>query len=474
MSTVIDLTEKLSAYGIYKIKVRAEAPDFDSSDEVSIDYVFGATIAVSNGKLTITKCLDGISQFEIQIDGVAVGVVDYDYSADWSATLTDFQDDMEKHSIAVRAIGDGVSEDNLSNVVYAFINPATSIYGVSGMYSSTVALTRTDDAVGMSYTINSDGTINSDFDNVFPWNRTELVTDENGNEFVSFPTMYFRVGVDSSKRITDIAVSGVAHDDGNTWYEVAPFWYGRYGAYLNGTLLESKSGLTRTASTTRANFRTYAKNNGDGYHQLDLYHRTVLMFLWWIEWATKNSQNVMTGCIYGTGTTGGSAAVATGGTDSLTTPSGYELTRQQMRYHYIEDFVGNYMEWVDGVYMGRAGTSYYDYATADPSKFGDTTTNHTKLAYPCNVSYSYATIAAFGWDVNNPFLCTPTAAVNNSSYNTYFCDQIYRTTSSTAYPCLRVGAGYSSSSACSGASYFNCSPATNANTSIGARLLKSS
>lgn len=472
MATIIDLRDKLPAYGRYVIKARAEAPDFDSSDEVSTEFVFGATIAVADGALTVVRCLEGVSQFEIRIDGVVVGTVDYDYSEEWSVDLAQYQDDESKHYIAVRAIGDGISEDNLSNVVYDY-TAYSPIYGVSGMYSFPVALTRTDDAAGMSYTINSDGTINSDFDDVFPWNKTQLVTDDYGNEFVSFPTMYFRVGVDSSKRITSIAVSGAPHD-GDTWYEVAPFSYGRYGGYVSNSKLCSMSGKTRTASTTRANFRTYAANNGDGYHQLDLYHHTVMMFLWWIEWATKDSSAIMTGCISGSGTTGGTTTMPTGGTDALTTPSGYELTRKQMRYHYIEDFIGNYMEFVDGVYMGRAGTSYYDYATADPSKFGDTTTNHTKLAYPCNASYSYPTIAAFGWDSSNPFLCTPTAAVNNSSYNTYFCDRIYRTTSSTAYPVPYVGAFYNSSGANCGLSYFGCSAAASSGANIGSRLLKSS
>lgn len=472
MATIIDLRDKLPAYGRYVIKARAEAPGFDSSDEVSTEFVFGATIAVADGALTVVRCLEGVCQFEIRIDGVVVGTVDYDYSEEWSVDLAQYQDDESKHYIAVRAIGEGISEDNLSNVVYDY-TAYSPIYGVSGMYSSTVALTRTDDAVGLGYTINTDGTVSSDFDNKFPWNRTQLVTDDYGNEFVSFPTMYFRVGVDSSKRITSIAVSGAPHD-GDTWYEVAPFSYGRYGGYVSSSKLCSMSGKTRTASTTRANFRAYAANNGEGYHQLDLYHHTVMMFLWWIEWATKDSSAIMTGCISGSGTTGGTAPKATGGTDALTTPSGYELTRKQMRYHYIEDFIGNYMEFVDGVYMGRAGTSYYDYATADPSKFGDTTTNHTKLAYPCNASYREPTIAAFGWDSSNPFLCTPTAAVNNSSYNTYFCDRIYRTTSYTAYPVPYVGAYYYYSGAICGLSYFYCDSATSSSTILGSRLLKSS
>ena len=39
----------------------------------------------------------------------------------------------------------------------------------------------------------------------------------------------------------------------------------------------------------------------------------------------------------------------TGGTDSLTTPSGYNINTNQMRYHYIEDFVGNVQELLSGV-----------------------------------------------------------------------------------------------------------------------------
>ena len=51
----------------------------------------------------------------------------------------------------------------------------TKIYGVSGLYDENPTLTRTDNAKRMGYTINQDGTISSDFDNVFPFNEMERV-----------------------------------------------------------------------------------------------------------------------------------------------------------------------------------------------------------------------------------------------------------------------------------------------------------
>lgn len=43
------------------------------------------------------------------------------------------------------------------------------IYGVSGLYQESPALTRTDDSVGLSFAINSGtGAISSDFNSVFP------------------------------------------------------------------------------------------------------------------------------------------------------------------------------------------------------------------------------------------------------------------------------------------------------------------
>lgn len=311
-------------------------------------------------------------------------------------------------------------------------SPAMPIYGVSGLYNSSPALTRTDDAVGMDFAIDSSsGSIDSDFDSVFPWNEAEVVTLDAG-KFLRLPDMYFRVGVDSSNRITDIAVSKEAGSIGD-WYKVDSFDVACYGASIDGTALKSVSGVSRAANETRATFRQYAVNSGAGYYQYDIYHRVVLQFLWLIEFATKDSGSIMSGRIIGSGTSGGYNTCPTGGTDSLSTPSGFETAYAQMRWHYIEDFVGNIREIFDGIIFVGSGSS--SYVTTDPSKFSDSdTSNMSALSYNAP---SNGCVAALGWDSDNPFMCTPIETVNNENYNTYFCD-LYSITNN--YPVAFGGA----------------------------------
>jgi hypothetical protein len=336
---------------------------------------------------------------------------------------------------------------------------SSPIYGVAGLYQSNPLLTRTDDAVDMSFTINSsNGTIVSDFNDVFPWNEATIET-INGNKFLHMPEMWFRVGWDSSLRITDIAVSKTQGVSGN-WYKVDPFYYSCYGGSVAGNKLKSVSGVARQHTKTRAEFRTYATANGSGYFQLDLYHKTVMNFLWLIEWATKDSDSIMTGNKgYGT-------ASNTGGTDALSTPSGFNITTKQMRWHYIEDFVGNYLEFVDGATGGFGDSTYY--VTADTTKFSDLTSGLSSLSYsyPTNASSSNRCITALGWDVNNPFLVQPIEQLG-TDYTAYFCDA----NSSSNNVVLLAGAYWVDSFAVNGVTCFNRSSVSVANSNIGGRLL---
>lgn len=337
------------------------------------------------------------------------------------------------------------------------------IYGVSGLYQSNPALTRTDDAVEMSFAINSStGAISSDFNDVFPWNEAtvEII---GGNTFLHMPEMWFRVGWDSSLRITDIAVSKAQGVTGN-WYKVDSFYYSCYGGSVSSGKLRSVSGVSRQASATRAQFRSYAAANGSGYFQEDLYHKTVMSFLWWIEWATKNSSSIMTGRTSGSGTSGGATLRPTGGTNSITTPSGFETAYAQMRYHYIEDFIGNMLELVDG----NVGSGDNYYVTASPAAYSDATTGHANLSYgyPSNASASNRCISAFGWDADNPFLCQPIEQVG-TDYTIHFCDA----NASANNVALYCGMPYSYTGAYYGLSYYDRSTASSTGTGVGGRLL---
>ena len=151
---------------------------------------------------------------------------------------------------------------NLADTILSI--PVYPIYGVSGLASdnSTTSLTRTDDAVGKSYAINSaTGAVASDFDNLFPWNEAEIVIDTAG-KFLKLPEMYFRVGTNGNYEIKDIAVSKAPTGIG-AWYKVDPFCIGCYGGSVSNNKLQSVSGESRSNNITRANFRTFAKENGD-------------------------------------------------------------------------------------------------------------------------------------------------------------------------------------------------------------------
>ena len=350
----------------------------------------------------------------------------------------------------------------LTKAEISVANRTVPIYGVTGLYDAATALTRTDDAVGMSYTIDREtGSIRSDFDNVFPWNKTKVV-DLDAGKFVSFPEMYFRIGVDEKNRITDVAVSSEPSGAGK-WYKVEPFMYGCYGASIADDQMKSVSGVERAKNFTRKQFRDFAMQNGDGYLPIDLYHRNIITLLWLIEWATKDSASIMTGRIYESGKSGGYSRRPTGGTDNVATPSGFEIEYGQMRYHNIEDFIGNVFEIIDGICMHGVGQK--DFVTADPDNFGENDEGKKALSFknPKN-----GEIAALGWDENNPFLFMPIETVGNGDNDTYFCNEVYHFAGN---PVARGGAYFNDAYAYYGLFYVNTNSASYSSAYLGSRLL---
>lgn len=389
--------------------------------------------------------------YSIRCAGVEVAT-----STEASIDLSTLFTDDGAYAMTVVATASGYRESNPSNSKIYLIGVAP-IYGVSWINDSTKTMTRTDNAVNLSYAINSSsGAITSDFNEVFPWNET-IVETINGNKFLKFPEMWFRVGKDANNRITDVAVSKQQGPTGN-WYKVDPFYYGCYGASSDGSTLKSVTGVTRLYTQTRATFRARAAATGAGYQQLDLYHKIVTLFLWWIEWATKDSASIMTGKTSATG----SSRCSTGGTDAVTTPSGFNTSTKQMRYHYIEDFVGNFLEFIDGAVF-----STNLYVTADASKFSDSATNHNLSGIARTGSGSNC--IAVGWDENNPFLCWAAVVDNNSSYNTGFCDAW--NSSNTTSPVVYSGAPWNGSGASYGVAFFYRRSASISVSDIGGRLL---
>lgn len=334
------------------------------------------------------------------------------------------------------------------------------IYGVKWVNNETTTMERTDDSARLSYTKNyNDGSILSDFNSVFPWNEAKKETLETG-EFLHMPDMYFRIGVDENGDINSVAVSNKSHEVGD-WYKVNSFYYGLYGASKNGDKLASLPGKVRLNDISRGGFRTRAKATGLNYFQLDLYHKTVMTFLWWIEWATKNSESIMPGHT----STGIQSYCQTGETDKISTPSGYNTATKQMRYHYIEDFIGNYFEWIDGV-LGSTDSKVW--VSSNPDDYTGTNghVNYKQLAYA--TSENAGVIRAFGWDSENPFLCYYSKS-DLSSGTQGFCDYGFLVNSSQ--PPMYSGASGGKSGAYYGLCYCSRTGARDTNIDIGGRLL---
>ena len=177
---------------------------------------------------------------------------------------------------------------------------------VYGVVFNGSAGTRTDSAVGLAYTVNA-STITSAFDTAEIYNEITEVTDTYGNVFVKIPRFY----ISKSKTGSNFTYKISKTKQDATYYLPYSFYdeatnaalpyvlIGKYNASLNGTKLESKSGTEPLVSQTIATFRTYAKNNNvglvQGYQLLDIHAIDVIQTLFYVEFATLNSQSIMQG-----------------------------------------------------------------------------------------------------------------------------------------------------------------------------------
>lgn len=356
-------------YGIYPLTIQSIANGYTPSEVIQLNYANGPTMSIDiRSVLTVTDIIEGVDSINLYVDDVVVATLPYDYSENWSINLNDYATDEELHKIYIEAVGVGIAP-NRSNSMETWLI-YVPIYGVSNMIGEATTMTRTDNSVGMSWVIDSNYNITSDFDNVFPWCEMKDVTDENGNIFVQFPEMYFRVGCDSNWLLTDIAVAKKPIGDGR-WYKVEPFCYSKYSAKLSGNKLMSTPGDLSTFYYNDC--ISYLANTGIGYRLVDVRDYTILKFLYWIETAKKQLNY-----------------------------SNRTASTSQQPYHLLSEFaysaVGNKGIWCTGVDATyNSGSS-----TLSASVNGKKVTMEYTPAGTLSVGYS---IIAYGWSDSYPFRC---------------------------------------------------------------------
>lgn len=337
------------------------------------------------------------------------------------------------------------------------------IYGVDKVGSSNPsALVRTDDAVGLGYTVGT-SEITSDFDRCYPWSDMQEVTDEYGNVFIKIPKFYAKITKNGDGTFKH-QISGVRYEGFTTLFvdglgnELDYILVGKYEGSGSASRVYSKSGATVLVNVNIVNYRTGCRANGAGYQQYDFLIDAIIKELWLVEMATTNSQAIMYGYAKGN-----SAAITTGRTDGVKTPSGSEVSntdgKHACKYRGIENLWGNVFKWCDGINFQETDDTEKVFICLDPTKY-ESDKYSSPYMYVADTVYDNGDyISKIEYFDKFPLLGYSVA--EDGSDNTYYCDYGYNCGNSVlcvgGYWVSATGAGlwdwdgsYSSSSALSG------------------------
>ena len=331
----------------------------------------------------------------------------------------------------------GGNWDDISAVPRAF-----ATYGVIWHYTqSSPTLERTDDSAAFTATATNGATAgHSDFDDKPIYKdikicnvvNREVVAYEgeagfkrdgsSGDVMLEIPKFYYKVTDDGTNRylqLSDVSLDGFSIAPRHAPCDDYPNGLDKIyvGAYEASSEYKSISGQAPLVNLTRAQFRAGFAGRGAGYCQADWATQFEIQILYLVEFATWDSQLVV-----GNGNVGASAAISTGGSDSvtgLTGSSNIGSTSVAIKWRGLENLWGNVNEWRDGINFNEE----LIYVCTNPSKYADdTSTNYTKLAYSKIQTNGY--ISGLGLDSNTPWVQLPTAVAGSDS--TYLCDKYTR------------------------------------------------
>lgn len=348
------------------------------------------------------------------------------------------------------------------------------IFGVSWDNSSSPILTRTDDAIGLvaSAGVDDEAVVN-DFDSLPIFGDIHDVVDNYGNVFVRIPKFYIKKT--NTTGFKSWQVSEVKHDD--DWYLPWCFWdfengtelpyvdIGKYNASIDpSNRLASKSGAATLNETTMTSFRTYAHNNNaddhKGYQLFDIHAIDILRTLFFIEFATLDSQSIMYG--WAKGKTGPAIC---GLTDDVVASSGSinsNADGNACKYRGIENLWGNVRQFIDGINFNYG--QGWVCKNADQYKSDTFASPYERLSYRNLTSSGYFKYT--GYDSAHPYAEFPT--VGGGSNTTYYCDQY---TYGSGWVAAQFGGAWDFGTYC-GLSYWYLYPASYASARIGSRLMR--
>lgn len=310
----------------------------------------------------------------------------------------------------------------------------------------------------------------SPFDSYMPWRRMEeynVVSGKIGPKFgedgftrsdadvvVFIPEFYYKIIDDAAgkKRYFYIAnkeKSGFEKHPGSGRY------VGRYNTDSNST---SCTGKAPMVSIIRATARNNAKNKGACWYEYDYASWCAIGLLYIVEYADWDSQSKI-----GRGNISSSAAISSGGTDSMIfhtgRASGTDGTTA-VQYRHIENPWGNVFDWVDGVNFSNDTV----YVCTDPTKYADDTSTGYTNAGTRATSGGY--INALGASTTAPWAIYSSST--GGSDTTYIPDYSWY---SSGWPVLFAGGCWNTGSNAGLFCFFGYYGSSYSDGGVGARLL---
>lgn len=266
------------------------------------------------------------------------------------------------------------------------------------------AVVYTDDAVGQSASVGNNGTFTdngwsnrapfnlikpylvlngvevaelnpNDFTKDVDGNNVDISSGTAGDVMIKIPLMYYSITEDTGFyyiRLASYQVDNTFTDYAHSYKGVVKnqFYVGAYHGYVASGKLRSLSGKSPTVNTTLATFRTNAKANGTGYELLPYNKLVLLQILYLIRYRNRNSQSAL-----GLGYTSASALTTTGQTNSRGMNYGTASGTSQIKCNGIEDFWGNVLDYIDGLYIDSSGNILVDDGTTGFNNSGTGYTN---------------------------------------------------------------------------------------------------
>ena len=249
------------------------------------------------------------------------------------------------------------------------ISTTAKIYGLE--WNQTLdTYQRLDDAVGMDAITQGQ----NDFSNVYPWSEMKRCNlDDSGNVLAYFGDPTYKDDGSNGQVMVQIPKfwykSEMVIEEGEKkyrwWIADAPvegfklhpafirngvekdvIYIGAYEGYVSGGKLHSIAAVMPTASKTIVEFRDIAQARGSKWFQQDFLTTCAIELLYLVEYAHFDSQTKI-----GQGITDDSVYHQTGetaqyGNQSYGDPNNATVA---MSYRGIENFYGNFFNWVDGI-----------------------------------------------------------------------------------------------------------------------------